>query len=269
MINPYGKLQFAVLRFNESSDFWGEPQQDLIENNIWYDVREMNSYFIEMFQGLGVGLGVNLSKNGTISLSPNTMILVDNVRAEDQTPSINFSSTGAPLSEIRSNLEYFYKLIGNSKGLSSQSMSNEVTDQSGVAKAYDSAEMQIKKDSHKIIMKAFETDLYEKIAMVYNYHVKETFTDKVSFKIDIVEDEPQINVSEEISIAEFKLNSNMVSILDLMIKDNPDLTTEEAILRLQENKAINEKYLLTVKTDNGKAEDKDGSRTGEDPNSGN
>jgi hypothetical protein len=269
MINPYGKLQFAVLRFNESSDFWGEPQQDLIENNIWYDVREMNSYFIEMFQGLGVGLGVNLSKNGTISLSPNTMILVDNVRAEDQTPSINFSSTGAPLSEIRSNLEYFYKLIGNSKGLSSQSMSNEVTDQSGVAKAYDSAEMQIKKDSHKIIMKAFETDLYEKIAMVYNYHVKETFTDKVSFKIDIVEDEPQINVSEEISIAEFKLNSNMVSILDLMIKDNPDLTTEEAILRLQENKKINEKYLLTVKTDNGKAEDKDGSRTGEDPNSGN
>lgn len=257
MVNPYGELPFAVLRFNESSDFWGEPQQDLIENNIWYDVRESNSYFIEMFQGLGVGLGINLSKNGTISLSPNTMILVDNVRAEDQTPSINFSSTGAPLSEIRANLEYFYKLIGNSKGLSSQAMSNDITDQSGVAKAYDSAELEIKKDSHKVIMKAFERELYEKIAMVYNYNVKDVFKPDLEFKVDIVEDEPAINVSEEISIAEFKLNNNMVSILDLMIKDNPDLTSEEAMLRLEENKAINEKYLI-INNSNGKAQDNQG-----------
>ena len=253
MKNPYGKLPFSKLSFNDSSDFWGEPQQDLVENNIWYDVREMNSYFVEMFQGLGVGVGVNLSKNGTISLSPNTMILVDNVSADQVPPSINFSSTGAPLAELRDSLDDFYKRIGNSKGLSAQSMSNDISDQSGISKAYDSAELSIKKDSHKIIMKAFEKELYEKFRLVYNANMKDGFDEKLTFKVDIVEDEPQINVSEEIAITEFRLNNNMTSIVDLMIKDNPDMNTDEALLRLEENKKLNEKYLTNYNnTENGK-----------------
>ena len=38
------------------------------------------------------------------------------------------------MSDLRENLDLFYKKIGNSKGLSPQSMSNDVTGQSGVAK---------------------------------------------------------------------------------------------------------------------------------------
>ncbi len=271
MVNPYGQLPFAKLSFNESSDYWGEPQQDLVENNIWYDVKEMNSFFVEMFQGLGVGVGINLSKNGTISLSPNTMILVDKVTSDMVPPSINFSSTGAPLSELRESSNEFYKRIGNSKGLSSQSMSNEISDQSGISKAYDSAELSIKKDSHKIIMKAFEKDLFGKFRMVYNFHMKDKISDKLMFKIDITEDEPQINVSEEIAITEFRINNNLTSIVDLMIKDNPDLNTEEAMTRLEQNKILNEKYLTNHNLiENGKAKEsnsEDGNST-EGDNSG-
>jgi hypothetical protein len=194
-----------------------------------------------MFQGLGVGLGINLGKNGTVSLSPNTLICVDKVRAEDQTPSLNFSSTGAPLAELRDSLDYFYKRIGNSKGLSAQSMTNDVSDQSGISKAYDSAELQIKKDSHKIVMKAFESELWDKIKLVYNYNAKDKIPDGLTFRIDIVEDEPMINVSDEIAITEFKLEKNMISIVDLMIKDNPDLQTEDAMKILEENKKLERK----------------------------
>lgn len=261
MKNPYGELPFAVLRFQCSSDFWGEPQQDLIENNIWYDVQESNKFFVEMFQGLGVGLGINLGKNGTVSLSPNTLICVDKVRTEDQTPSLNFSSTGAPLSELRDSIDAYYKRIGNSKGLSAQSMTNDISDQSGISKAYDSAELQIKKDSHKIVMKAFESELWEKIKLVYNYNAKDKIPDGLTFRIDIVEDEPMINVSDEIAITEFKLEKNMISIVDLMIKDNPDLNTDDAMRILEENKKLNEKYLTLNINENGKE------KTGNNPGS--
>ena len=123
-------------------------------------------------------------------------------------------------------------------------MTNDVSDQSGISKAYDSAELQIKKDSHKLVMKQFEKELYEKIRLVYNYYNP---TDKLDetllFKLDIVEDEPMINVNDEIAITNFKLENNMVSIVELMIKNNPDMTDEEAIKQLTENKLINEKYL--------------------------
>jgi len=172
MRNPFGTLPFAKLSFNQSSDFWGEPQQDLVENNIWYDVKESNQIFVEMFQGLGVGLGVNLGKTEVVSISPNTIIQVDNVRADDQPPSLTFASTSAPLAELRESTDYMYRRIGNSKGLSSASMTNEVTEQSGVSKAYDSLELQIKKDSHKIVMKNYERELFEKIRLVNNYYAK-------------------------------------------------------------------------------------------------
>jgi hypothetical protein len=45
----------------------------------------------------------------------------------------------------------------------------------------------------------------------------------------------------------------MVSIVELMIKNNPDMTDEEAIKQLTENKLINEKYL-----NYGKAQDETG-----------
>ena len=246
MLNPYGELPFAELRFQSSSDYWGEPQQDLIENNIWYDVRESNNMFVEMFQGLGVGVGVNLGKNTTITNAPNTIILVNDVREDMAKPSLEYASTNAPMSDLRENLDLFYKKIGNSKGLSPQSMSNDVTGQSGVAKAYDSYELTIKKDNHKHIMKQFETVLYEKIKLVYNYHTTgDKLSDDVIFKVDIIEDEPQIDVKSEIEKIKFKLDKNIISIVDLMIQNNPDLNTEEAMKLLSENKKINETYFNT------------------------
>ena len=76
-------------------------------------------------------------------------------------------------------------------------------------------------------------------------------SEEVTFKVDIIEDEPTINVPDEIAITNFKLENNMVSIIDLMIKNNPDLTEEEAREQLEVNKKINEKYLIV---ENGKAE---------------
>ena len=54
-------------------------------------------------------------------------------------------------------------------------MSNDITGQSGVAKAYDSIELAIKKDNHKHIMKQFEKELFQKIKLVYNFHSDKKF----------------------------------------------------------------------------------------------
>ena len=259
MINPYKEIPFAVLRFQSSSDFWGEPQQDLAENNIWYNVMESNRLFVEMFQGLGIGVGINLGKNATVTNAPNTMIMVNDVRDDMERPSIEFASTNAPLGELRENLDFYYKRIGNSKGLSPQSMSNDITGQSGVAKAYDSIELTIKKDNHKHIMKQFEKELFQKIKLVYNFHSDKKLSDDLMFNVDIIEDEPETDVSKEIELNNFKLEKNIISVIDLMIKDNPDLTTEEAIQRIQDNKKLNEVYI------NGEADNK-AIETGQDGN---
>ena len=79
------------------------------------------------------------------------------------------------------------------------------------------------------------------------------------FNVDIIEDEPETDVTKEIELNNFKLEKNIISVIDLMIKDNPDLTTEEAIQRIQDNKKLNEAYI------NGEADNK-AIETGQDGN---
>ena len=79
------------------------------------------------------------------------------------------------------------------------------------------------------------------------------------FNVDIIEDEPETDVTKEIELNNFKLEKNIISVIDLMIKDNPDLTTEEAIQRIQDNKKLNEVYI------NGEADNK-AIETGQDGN---
>lgn len=241
--NPLESLPFSVLRFQESSDFWGEPQQDLIENNIWYDLRESNSMFVEFFQGLGVGVGVNLGREGQINISPNTTILKDNVRADMVPPSLEFSNTNAPLSELRENLDFFYKRIGNSKGLSPSSMNNDVTAQSGVAKLYDSAELFVKRDLHKDIMMSFEKKFFEKLKLVNNYYNDSyKIPDGLIMRIEFQEPEYLTDTLQAVEKQKFELENNIKSAIDIILADNPDLTTEEAISILEKNIKLNNEY---------------------------
>lgn len=251
-INPYGKLPFTVLRFNESSEFWGEPQQDLIENNIWYDIREANSLFVEFFQGLGVGLGINLNKQGQINISPNTTILVDGVRVDMVPPSLEFTNTNAPLSELRENSDYFYKRIGNSKGLSPQTMNNEVSSQSGIAKMYDSAELLIKRDLHKDVMITFENNFFQTLKMVNNHWNNEyKIPENLNFKIEYLKPEYLIDTLQAVEKQKFELETGIKSAVDLIIAENPDLTTDEAIQILEKNIKLNQEYGQTEKITDG------------------
>ena len=256
-LNPFGELPFTVLRFSDSCDFWGDPQQDLIEQNIWYDIMESNLKFIETFQGLGVGLAINTGRKDVLTISPNTIIAVDDVRADMVTPSLQFTSTGAPLTELKENNDAFYKRIGNAKGLSPQSMNNDVVGQSGIAKMYDSQEMQIKRDQDIDIMKGFEYNFYNTIKIVHNYYSEDKLKDGLTLRINYLSDD--IKDTAQIEQDKFDLENNIKSVLDLIIKDNPALSYEEAENLLMENIKINH---------NGKKETNGNTGTSSDKNTG-
>jgi hypothetical protein len=238
MKNIYGALPFEVLRIKKGSDFWGEGQADLVENNIWYDIRENNNIFVEMFQGLGVGLGINLGQRDEIQLKPNTIINVENVREGKVQPDLRFASTNAPLSELRESANDYYKKIGNSRGISGQAFSNEIITTSGVAKAYDNQELVNKRTKHRTVLKRFEKRFYEKFRMVYNYHARQEnlplLKEGLKLHVDFIEPQKLITQDEELKRWDFELKNGLASPIDYLIYRNPDLTTEEAEKQLSE-----------------------------------
>lgn len=242
MENPYGELPQAKIQFNESSDYWGEPKQALVENVIWFNVGEANTFFVEMFQGLGVGLATNTGKNGQIQMKPNTIVAVDNVKKDETQPDIKFASTNAPLDELRQNSKARYERIGNSQGISSQSFSNDVKSQSGIGKQFDNNETDIIRSTHVVTMREGEKCIYEKVKLVYNYHSKkEKLKDDLKLVVDFAEDKPMVALTDKIANNEYRLKNGLVSKIDLMIEENPDLSPEQAkekLIQIQKDNAI-------------------------------
>lgn len=243
MTNPFGGIPFEFLRFMDSDNFWGYGQQDLVENNIWYDIREANQYFVEMFQGIGVGLGINLGREGDIALRPNTMITADHKNPGIPPPSLSFTSTGAPLTELGNANDRMRKLIGNTKGISPGTLSNDISEASGRAKQFDNQEMEITTEEQKLILKDFEKRLFRKFRIVYNTYTEGIkLKENLELKIDFKEYESVLTISDEIQKWEFEFKNGFKSKIDYLVAKNSDLTYEQAEEILTQVLEENKKY---------------------------
>ena len=139
MVNPYGIIPSQELRFNIGQDYYGIGMLDLVEDNIWHDVRENNLLLVEMFQGLGITYAVNMGKQGSIPITPYTVIAVkdEGNGAEARMDSIG---TNAPLTELRDDIQKNYENIVSIHGLSGQSATTDNSDAPGISKAFDNEE---------------------------------------------------------------------------------------------------------------------------------
>lgn len=238
--NDYGVIPYVKMQMNGSSDFWGEPRQDMVEQNIWLDFLESNIVYVQTFQGVGVALGVNLGRTGDLQVTPSTIITVDDAPKTDHPPSLTFSKTEAPLLELRELADGFFKSMCNSAGLTVQSFAKDSNSQSGVAKKYDNQELDTLRQSDKNIMVDYEKDLYEMIKIVYNKNTKGVkLNEDLKFKIDFIEDAPVLTTKDKIIKDEFYLKNELMSPVNLIMQDNPDLSEDEAVQYLKHVKELN------------------------------
>lgn len=240
--NAYGKIPYVKMQLNESSDFWGEPRQDIVEQNIWYDFMEANILFVQTFQGFGIAVGTNLGRTGDFQVTPQTIIAVDNVKKEDAQPSLNFSKTEAPLQELRDLADMYLKNMFSMAGLSAQTFSKDTNSQSGTAKSFDNQELDTLRQSDKNIMVDYEKDLYEMIRLVYNKNTTGTkLKEELKFKIDFIEKSTVLTTRDKIIKDEFYLKNELMSPVNLIMQDNPDLSENDAIQYLTHVKELNQK----------------------------
>ena len=66
-------------------------------------------------------------------------------------------------------------------------------------------------------------------------------------RVDFQELDLPINQTEEIQVLQFKLDNNVISVLDLIKSDNPDMDNEAAEDKLLENKKFNDSLSVVDK----------------------
>lgn len=172
----------------------------------------------------------NLKLKGTPKLSPDTVITIGNgARSDEATPSLNYINANPMLKEVQDLIDWAIASIQKIKGLSPEQYDTEVAKVSGIAKSIDNSEIEEIRKNKTNICRMFETDLFEVMRTIYNYHNSgNKISDTAEFSIQFAEPKIIESQTDKNARRDFGLKNNITSRIRLIMEDNPGMTEEEA-----------------------------------------
>lgn len=265
MVNPYkdsygnGIIPFAVLRVNESEDFWGEGQNDLINFNEIINIMLSDLLDSGILMGSAVTpVATNLdlvykAEDGStrpkkLSIGMKHPITAENVRSDMVTPKLEFIKPDTPIQEIRDIIDWHIKLIAITKGLNPNSLIMETKSTSGYSKIMDAMEeIHIREDIIEQT-RIYEEDRFNITKSIINAHANELnlkpIPDNAKLKVNFAEVNIPKTVQELWLDRELKFKYNLQTPSDWLLDDDKDLEKSDAEYRINENSLINSQFKI-------------------------
>lgn len=245
MANPYDVLPAAVYRIVESNDGWGNGMWDLVDGNIECCEQVTNIAYTAKFQAHGQPVAVNMGIKGEVDIGPDRVLTVDD-RTGGTPPSFSFANANPAIAEVQGLVDWMLRTLQNIRGISGSSMSLDATVQSGVSKIQDAVELTESRKDMVTIATEFEHDLFRVTRAVWNYHAKQRIEPSAEFTVKFKEPEPFKSVDEKIKEREFGLKNNVMSYIDIIKQDNPQMDDQQAAERFDqivaERRRLADKY---------------------------
>jgi len=265
MVNPWrdedgnGVLPFVELRLEEGEDFWGGGQCDIVNLN-----ETMN--FLLTFQvndavilgSTGTLLAVNLGLDKKVDQPEEAKkvrvgrrhpIVVDNVRPDMTTPSLQYVSTQPLIAEIQNTIDYRIKQLAVIKGLNPNTIISEIKDTSDAQKQMDSWEMlEVRRDDIDAcrnyemkrweVIKAVNNTAYKDAELKSNFGLEQIPWD-AELKVDFADIKIELTPEQLWADRKEREARNMNTPVDWLMEENTELTEEEAEEILQKNREKN------------------------------
>lgn len=243
--NPIKMLPFVNFAIDQDGQFWAQGGDDLINGGILVNSILTHNQHISTTQGYGQFYmkGKNLPRN--IKIGPTKAIIMEYEEGEP-VPDLGFASANPPIDSLRANVESYIALLLTTNNLSTSSVASSLgtnnTAPSGIAMMIDKAESredtedqrQIFLDNEPVIWEIIRRwlDVYQEslVDPLKGLSIPEGFVLKLKFH-----DAPVV-VAESEKLANLKLRKELGldSMVDLIMKDDPDLTKEQAEEKLKE-----------------------------------
>lgn len=263
-VNPYGVLPVAIYRVDEGNDFWGEGLWDLVDGNEEVCIQMTNLFYTSIFQSHGERVAVNMGLSDPLKTGPDVTHAIDGAGKQgNQNSEMYFINANAPIQIIQGMIDWFVDGIQKLKGLTPQASQIDPKAVSGIAKMMDAAEMAEDRAEQMIVDMDFEYDLFHIYRIVWNYWNKENqISETAQFGMKYTEPKPSSTIAEKVQEREAGLRNGWLSLVDIILDDNPGLSREEAEEKLKEiieqNRRIKDIYgineMLTSSTEDVKSE---------------
>lgn len=266
IVNPINELPFVNFAIDQDGSFWAEGGDDLVDGTILVNSVMTHNQHVAITQGYGQFWmkGKNLPRN--IKVGANKAILMEYQEGEP-TPEIGYATASPQIDSLRALVESYVALLLTTNNLSTSSigasLNGGTSAPSGVAMIIDKAEsMEDVQDQRQIFVDK-EPEIWSiinKWLSIYGDNLDEDFKGlelKEGFEEDfnIVFVDAPVIMSEKEKLDNFKLRKELGldSMIDLIMKDNPQFNKEQAEMKLKE--ILEEKIENKMGANNGNIED--------------
>ena len=245
IVNPIGELPFENFAIDQDGQFWARGGADLIDGSILLNSILTHNQHVAVTQGYGQFYmrGKNLPRN--IKIGPSKAILMEYQEGEPA-PDLGFATASPQIDALRNLVESYIALLLTTNNLSTSAVSSSLSNStapSGIAMVIDKAESMEDVNDQRQIFIDNEPAIWRKInkwISVYGdslvdglkgLSLPENFEDDFV----LIFNEAPVIVSESEKLANLKARKELGidSMVDLIMKDNPSFSMEQAEEKLK------------------------------------
>jgi hypothetical protein len=248
-INVYGVSPFTELRKGVPIfDYNTMGSSDLISANESININLNNLNMALHFQAFGIVWdNTGLSKDAAVEITvgPNRQIHLP------QATTLNSLDLNPKLMEMIDTIKFQVQAIANTYNLT-VNWHQEATPVSGFSLIVQNMDYLEQRQKDVDEAKMQEKKIFKSIVAQQQYHSQRKELEKdepvipadADLRVDFQELDLPVNRLEEITVKEYQLRNNIITPIDEILADNPDMSEEEAIEKYEKNKAVNKKYGL-------------------------
>lgn len=249
--NPIKELPFVNVCGDQDGCFWAEGGTDLVDAGIKINTHVTNVDHIGISQGHGqlYMTGKDLPKS--VKVGPNHCIQLKHEDAADPQPVIGYLNANPQLAELRKNIEMKVAMMLSTNNLSVSSFATSLESgkdfASGIAMMLDKAEsLEDIGEQAKIFIER-EPMVWGKIGLWREaYRSAGLLSEKMTtltlpkkpetVQLQFPTPKPLISEDDELNIIEKRRDIGLNTMIELIMRDNPSLTEEEAQEKLDKLK---------------------------------
>lgn len=247
MINPIGELPFVDFSIYQDGSYWALGGDDLVDGSILLNLLLTDLFYITRYQSFGImyAYGKNIPEN--MKIGPREAIVIK-MQEGDPTPSIGFATPQAALDSVMSQIEKYLALLLSTNNLEP----TEITSSVSASNASSGLQEMIKKsvntddiEDQQQIYKDGEPKVYKILSKWHNLYLDRGQLDPEFAEVGKLDENANLSVKflkpqaymtekEKLEVMQLRKDLGIDTMVDTLMRDNPELNHEEAEKRLLE-----------------------------------
>lgn len=239
-INPYGLLPFAWLRSSVAVDsFFPTISDHLAISQDTQNVllTELNQLVKMQSFSQPVMKGMN-DVNQSISVDPSRPIKIGRSMRDETPPDFAFVTPDAKILEVLEAVDRNALRAVTRYGISPQSFRSESTYSSGYAMRIANKRLDRRREDSIPLSRSAIVQWFDIVRAIHNYHKPdEALSEEATINIDFSEPQYEEDPGKQADIDKKRIDMGLDNPVRLLMRDNPDLSEEEAKRQYEENLA--------------------------------